>query len=236
MVRSVNKLSNEKVFYLIGGPNGSGKTTLTHQIIKLGDIKVLDMDGIAAEKNISSIAAARQLLKEDLPVILGAGDSFVLESTLSGTSDARIIKMAQGMEYKVVFVFVFLASVEQNIERVAQRVNMGGHGVNVDIIRRRYDKSLNNFHKIVPLVDRWVLFYNGESGKSYKVAGGDATTTNVEHAGLYKLFQDNCFTASVNMLPRLAQAGATDARVSAERAGVVIPSVAAKMIANSNQK
>ena len=229
-------MQDDKIFYLIGGPNGSGKTTLVKQIIKIDNIEVLDLDNIASSKNISSITAARQLLNEDLPRVLSTGRSFVLESTLSGTYDARVIKMAHDLEYKVVFAFAFLASVEQNIERVAQRVSMGGHDVDSDTIRRRYEKSLHNFHKIVPLVDKWLLFYNGESGKSHKVASGTNLDVLVEHDEYYSLFKTNCLEAVSNRLAHLAKIGASEARIAAERAGVFVPSVALSQMINSKQK
>ena len=229
-------MQDDKVFYLIGGPNGSGKTTLVNQIIKKDNIEVLDLDNIAASRKVSSITAARQLLNEDLPRVLSTGNSFVLESTLSGTYDARVIKMAHDLEYKVVFVFAFLASVEQNIERVAQRVSLGGHGVDVDIIRRRYEKSLHNFHKIVPMVDKWLVFYNGESGKSHQVASGSNLGMQIDNDEYYLLFKNKCLEAAANRLSYLAKIGASEARLAAERAGLVVPSVALAQIMDSKQK
>ena len=62
----------EKTFYLIGGPNGSGKTTLIKRIVQDG-IEILDMDSIAASKNVSNITAARQLLMKICPVFYHRG-------------------------------------------------------------------------------------------------------------------------------------------------------------------
>lgn len=226
MIWGVKALQDEKIFYLIGGPNGSGKTTLIRQLVKLDGLEVLNLDYIAATKNISNISAARQLLNEDLPRVFNSGHSFVLESTLSGTYDARVVQMAHDLKYKVVFVFAFLASVEQNIKRVAQRVSLGGHNVDTDIIRRRYEKSLHNFHKIAPIVDKWVLFYNGENGKSHRVASGTNLDTLVENDEYYSLFKNNCLEAISNRLLHLAKVGASEAKIAAERAGIFVPSVA----------
>ena len=231
-----NNVQDKKIFYLIGGPNGSGKSTLTQQIVKADDVVVLDLDRIMETRNVSSITAARQLLNEDLPRVLSTGQSFVLESTLSGTSDARIIKMAHDLEYKVVLAFAFLASVEQNIERVAQRVRLGGHDVDVDVIRRRYEKSLHNFHKIVPLVDKWLLFYNGESGKSHQIASGSNLDVQIDNSEYYTLFQSNCLEAVAKRLGHLAKIGASEARLAAERAGIVVPSVALSQMIKTKQK
>ena len=229
-------VSNEKTFYLIGGPNGSGKTTLTQGIIKTNKVEVLNLDDIAATKKISNIDAARQLLNEDLPRVLKSGHSFVLESTLSGTYDARIIKMAHELKYRVVFTFAFLDSVEQNIERVAKRVRMGGHDVDVDIIRRRYEKSLHNFHKIVPLVDKWFLVYNGEDGKSCNVACGTHEKTDITNKEYYTVFCDNCFDASVRRIMHLVEIGAPSARLESEGIGVDIPFSAIEQLMIARQR
>ena len=229
-------MHNEKIFYLIGGPNGSGKTVLSKQIVRTDNVEVLNLDKMAATRKVSNITAARMLLTEDLPRVLSSGQSFVLESTLSGTSDARIIQMARNHGYRIVFVFAFLASVEQNIDRVAQRVSMGGHDVDIETIRRRYEKSLHNFHKILSLADQWLLFYNGESGKSYKVAYGTNLIINIEHNEYYDLFRENCFEATNRRLTHLAEIGASEAQLAAERAGVWVPSIALNQAFNKKQR
>ena len=234
--RRLLNLQDEKTFYLIGGPNGSGKTTLTKQIIKTNDIEVLDLDNIATSRNLSNIDAARQLLDKDLPRILSSGHSFVLESTLSGTYDARIIKTAHDLDYRVIFAFAFLSSVQQNIERVAQRVRMGGHNVDVDIICRRYEKSLHNFHKIIPLVDKWILFYNGAGDKPCRVANGTNTNISIENKEYYTLFCENCFDASIRRLIHFIEIGASETRLATEGIGVPMPFSALERAIKSKQK
>ena len=50
------------------------------------------------------------------------------------------------------------------IERVKFRVAQGGHNIDESVIRRRFDKGLNNFHSMYKkLVDSWILYDN--SGK-----------------------------------------------------------------------
>ena len=216
-------MSDEKTFYLVGGPNGSGKTTFVRQILSTKGIDVLDADNVAAIKQISNIDAARQLLNEDLPHMLKSGRSFVLESTLSGTYDTRVVKMARDLKYYVNFIFVFLDSVEQNIERVAKRVRAGGHNVDADIIRRRYEKSLHNFHKLIPLVDAWHLYYNGNEGVACNVANGTSMTIDIKNKEYYGVFCDNCFDASVRRMMHFIEIGASNARLAAEGIGTNIP-------------
>jgi len=45
------------------------------------------------------------------------------------------------------------------IERVRSRVSQGGHNVPEDVIRRRYDRSWDNFQRIYKqLADSWTVF------------------------------------------------------------------------------
>lgn len=47
------------------------------------------------------------------------------------------------------------------VERVAKRVAAGGHSIPEDVIRRRYERSLDNFFNAYsPAADTWVLMNN----------------------------------------------------------------------------
>lgn len=49
------------------------------------------------------------------------------------------------------------------ISRVAARVVQGGHDIPEDVIRRRFDMGLRNFHNLYrPLVDEWFFLDNSE--------------------------------------------------------------------------
>jgi predicted ABC-type ATPase len=53
-------------------------------------------------------------------------------------------------------VFLWLASSELAIARVARRVEMGGHSVPDEIVRRRYTAGLRNrFGLYQPLMSTW---------------------------------------------------------------------------------
>lgn len=56
-------------------------------------------------------------------------------------------------------MFLWLPSADLAIQRVADRVAMGGHGVTEDVIRRRYRTGLRNFFEVyLPLADTWTFF------------------------------------------------------------------------------
>lgn len=85
---------------------------------------------------------------------------FLLETTLSGNREPRIVAEARTLVYQIDVVFVCLGDVRLNIGRVKLRVQQGGHFVPEEDIRRRYERSLENLRRILPLADSAVLFDN----------------------------------------------------------------------------
>ena len=89
------------------------------------------------------------------------GDSFALETTLSGRTYARQIPQWRRAGYAVKLIFLSLSSADVAVERVQFRVLQGGHHVAEEVIRRRFDAGIRNFLRIYcQLVDEWVLYDN----------------------------------------------------------------------------
>lgn len=218
------KIYSEKVFYLIGGPNGSGKTTLARELI--GDhpeISFLNADDIQRENNVTAGRAGIMLL-DKMEEIFSSHASFAFETTLSGRLHNKFIKRARADGYKIVFLYVILSSVEQNLARVRQRVALGGHDVPESTIRRRYNKSLLNFEPVANLADQWELYYNGD--KNYELlARGVHDQVDVVNNPKYSTFVERRAKILSDHLLNLAQRGAAQARDIALSAGVPVVSV-----------
>ncbi|MDY7573406.1 hypothetical protein [Actimicrobium sp. CCI2.3] len=61
--------------------------------------------------------------------------------------------------YRIKLIFLQLASAEEAIARVAQRVRQGGHHIPEEVIRRRFIAGKNNFEQLyAPIVDAWALY------------------------------------------------------------------------------
>jgi predicted ABC-type ATPase len=70
--------------------------------------------------------------------------SFCQETTLTGKTIFKNISEAKDRGYKIVMHYVGVESVDISLQRVAERVRRGGHGIPEEDIRRRYDVSLQN--------------------------------------------------------------------------------------------
>ncbi|MGH8122884.1 MAG: zeta toxin family protein [Rudaea sp.] len=152
---------------IIAGPNGAGKTTFAREFLpQEADCPVfVNADLIAAgiapfAPDAAAIHAGRLMLAE-LDRHFAARTSFAFETTLAGSGYARLIDKWQGAGYRVKLIFLQLASVEEAIARVAQRVRQGGHDIPEPVIRRRFAAGLRNFrHLYAEKVDAWALYDN----------------------------------------------------------------------------
>lgn len=150
---------------LIAGPNGAGKTTFATEILTsdLRGVRFLNADEIArglSPFDPPSVAfKAGRILLNEISTLLGTGDSFALESTLSGRGHAPILKHARKLGYKVLIHFLWLPSPKESIARVKLRVKKGGHHVPTQDINRRYPRLLENLTELyLPLADEWYFW------------------------------------------------------------------------------
>jgi predicted ABC-type ATPase len=158
-------VSTEKLIVIIAGPNGAGKTTFARNFlpVELEGLDFLNADEIAAdlcpEAPESVAVKAGRIMLGQIAERVEAGDSFVLETTLSGRAYARAIPRWRGLGYTVFLVFLRLPDADIAVQRVANRVREGGHSIPIDAIRRRHAAGWRNFRGIYkPLVDFWAVY------------------------------------------------------------------------------
>lgn len=153
---------------IIAGPNGSGKTTLTHRLRDTGfDLgEYINADDIAAglagaPGDVSR--EAQRLAEEARQSCLANGVSFSFETVMSHASKIDLLNQAKTLGYYVLLFFVGVDDPRINIDRVAQRVSLGGHDVPIDRIVRRYERTMSLLPAAIRAADRSVLFDNSHS-------------------------------------------------------------------------
>ncbi len=126
-----------KELIVIAGANGSGKTTFSQNIVEKTKFAFLNADEIEKELSTSKLQAGKVFF-ERLSQLIAKGESFILESTLSGNYLIKVIRKAQTESYSIRIVYVFLGSPQDCIQRIRLRVKLGGHFVPDDDVIRRY--------------------------------------------------------------------------------------------------
>lgn len=143
---------------ILGGPNGSGKSSIVDALKPVGTFVNADATArrIAPMGPEAASLAAGRLVVRQLDALIRDRASFVYETTLSGLQPIGVMRRAKQAGYEIGIVFVILATVELNIQRVAQ----GGHDIPETVIRRRYGKTFANLAAGVALADEVVVLDN----------------------------------------------------------------------------
>jgi predicted ABC-type ATPase len=154
-----------KKIIIIAGPNGAGKTTFARDFlpVEAKTLRFINADliaaGLAPFNPESAAFKAGRLMLEEIDECVLAGNSFALETTLSGVAYLKKIAVWQKLGYQVKLWFLSLPNEEAAISRVALRVAQGGHNIPEDVIRRRFKAGLDNFHnRYRLLVDSWTFY------------------------------------------------------------------------------
>ena len=75
--------------------------------------------------------------------------------------------------YEFHLVFLWLPSADLAVARVASRVQMGGHDVPEETIRRRFRAGLRNFFELYSsIATTWRMYDNSQAGKMRLIATG----------------------------------------------------------------
>ncbi len=136
--------------WIIAGPNGAGKTTFALRYLPevAACTRFVNADLIAA--GLSPLAPERELLTasrmflREIEAHIQAGQDFAFETTLSGRGYLRLIQRLQTRGWQAELIYLALPSVELSRQRVAERVEAGGHDIPPEAIQRRFPRSLSN--------------------------------------------------------------------------------------------
>lgn len=173
---------------VLAGPNGAGKSTVAPVLLQgaLGVAEFVDADviarGLSAFHPEAVALAAGRLMVRRLRELARQRVSFAFETTLASRSFAPWLTGLMASGYSFHLVFLWLPSADFAVERVANRVLMGGHHVPADTVRRRYRAGLHNFFTLYqPLATTWRVYDNSISPLPKLIAAGRGPeTTQVE--------------------------------------------------------
>jgi predicted ABC-type ATPase len=160
----------QKRLFIIAGCNGAGKTTASFRILpELLDCKeFVNADEIARglspfQPEKVAFEAGRIMLSR-IHELIEKEEDFAFETTLATRSYLGFIQKAKQAGYFVSLVFFWLESPELAIERVKKRVSEGGHHIPDEVVKRRYQRGIQNLFKLFfNEVDYLAIFDNSKT-------------------------------------------------------------------------
>ncbi|PWV49081.1 zeta toxin family protein [Chitinophaga sp. S165] len=154
--------------FIIAGPNGSGKS-LFSKVLTGKKLNVFDGD-----KHMSSLVKqfpetgsealwsyidSNIFMAEKLDAI-HHGSDYAFETNFSSSDRMSSARQFKEKGYEVHLIFMGLNSIEESIQRVEQRVQLGGHKVAEPSIRYNYEHGYKNLYKYFREFDSVSLYDN----------------------------------------------------------------------------
>ena len=157
---------NNPVFVVVAGPNGAGKSSLV-RANPLG-FEVFNPDELAGQIGGSPVARmihTGRMMHKLIGQAFQAGESFGIETTLSGHRTLALMAQAKEKGYTVALIYVGVDSLDLSKLRIGQRMKEGGHGVPERDVERRFPRSFANLPRALTIADQAQVFDNSlESG------------------------------------------------------------------------
>ena len=146
---------------------GREKTTFAREFLPRegGVLHFVNADLIASglsplRPEIAAVTGGRLFLAE-LDRLARVRADFAFEATLSGLTCLRRLKRWKAAGYRIEMIFLCLQSSRLALQRIATRVQQGGHNVPRADVLRRFERSWVNFNgRYRALADRWEVYDN----------------------------------------------------------------------------
>lgn len=161
-------MEREPSIFVLAGSDGAGKSSVAGAAIRARGMDYFD-PGEAARRILDANPRAdlreanRQAWvhgKRLLEAAIARGLSFVLETTLGGSSIPPLLERASAAGVAVRVWYVGLEGPGLHVARVRARAADGGHDTPERMIRDRYDRSRENLIRLLPRIAELRVYDN----------------------------------------------------------------------------
>ncbi|OBG12983.1 ZTL protein [Mycolicibacterium celeriflavum] len=154
--------------YVLAGVNGAGKSSIGGAMIRAAGSDYYNPDEaarqlIAANPRLDQTNANAVAWRQGTRLLERAIHErldLALETTLGGSTIARLLSEAASEGIEVRIWYVGLSSADAHVERVRQRVRSGGHDIPEADIRRRWRHSRQNLVQLLPVLAELRVYDN----------------------------------------------------------------------------
>ncbi|MGN7986056.1 zeta toxin family protein [Pedobacter sp. 22226] len=153
--------------FIVAGPNGAGKSLFSAQLTE-SDFIVFDGDKhmTAIRRKFPEIGSEalwsyvdEHIFQVEKKEAISAKLNYAFETNFSSSDPMASMREFKNAGYQIHMVFMGINSIEESIQRVEDRVRMGGHKVTEDSIRYNFEHGLKNLYQYFSQFDS-VTFYD----------------------------------------------------------------------------
>lgn len=159
--------------WIVAGPNGCGKSTAygRNDVAEFdGSVWIINPDLLTSRlKAAEGLAldaanlAAVQRIEMWLDASIEVHQTIGVETVLSSPKYRRLVDKAKERGFEVRLIYVYVESVEIQLERIRYRVAKGGHDVPEDRVRARRTRSIEQLGWFFAAADLAWVFDNSKS-------------------------------------------------------------------------
>ena len=171
--------SSSPSLVMVGGPNGAGKSTSAKSLLQdtLEVTEFVNADviarGLSGFSPAASAVTAGRIMLERLHELAARRVDFAFETTMASRSFAPWLQGLIASGYQIHLVFLWLPTADLAVQRVRERVLVGGHDVPEETIRRRFGRGISNFLDLYrPLARSWRVYDNSRGSGPVLIASG----------------------------------------------------------------
>jgi len=154
--------------FIVAGPNGSGKSLFSKELTE-SDFEVFDGDKHMTQLTKMFPETGSEalwshindnLFLEEKQKAIKSQLNYAFETNFSTAEPMASAYEFKSKGYEIHLVFMGLNSLEESIQRVAQRVRVGGHKVSEESIKYNYEHGFKNLYKYFKEFTSVTLFDN----------------------------------------------------------------------------
>ncbi|MDO4630323.1 MAG: hypothetical protein Q4C70_14185 [Planctomycetia bacterium] len=149
------------IYTLIAGVDGVGKSSLAGLLLAQTNTlgRFIDTDRLVAELGIGRVSAGKVALQQ-IQRCLDWKLSFTQETTLAGRQPRETARKAKQADFQVFLHNVALDSLTESLQRIENRVRLGGHSIPEKDVTRRFQKRFSDLIALLPWCDETKLYDN----------------------------------------------------------------------------
>jgi predicted ABC-type ATPase len=181
------KGGGEPRLWIVAGPNGCGKSSAygRSDVAEFdGSVWIINPDLLTARLQASegfvqeaANLAAVQRIESWLDASIDVHQTIGVETVLSSPKYRRLVEKARERGFEILLLYVYVDSVERQLERIAWRVAKGGHDVPADKVAARRERSFQQLRWFFDAADQAWVFDNSLSEPQLVARKGEGRIT-----------------------------------------------------------